>query len=253
MVEEPHRASDPDEERVARIKNAQLRGAETRRLRTEERVLNAFLELARSDDTTQKITVARVCRQAGHMSQATFYGRFRGGTADLLGIAAEQMRDDVTARVRRDLEAYRGSISQNERVSIAERIIPKVAIYALAETLFDAIVGDAPLSEEQRERATVIAKYHTTTLVGILRTSLGDHIGRSEFPILLAERTISQVLPVLTCNDMAYRDAEIVVENLLGAYVVGEEVKLSVALVIIIAVLVAKPSGLFGRRIVTRV
>jgi hypothetical protein len=233
MVEEPHRASDPDEERVARIKNAQLRGAETRRLRTEERVLNAFLELARSDDTTQKITVARVCRQAGHMSQATFYGRFRGGTADLLGIAAEQMRDDVTARVRRDLEAYRGSISQNERVSIAvsrlvqqllefpnlfnvERIIPKVAIYALAETLFDAIVGDAPLSEEQRERATVIAKYHTTTLVGILRTSLGDHIGRSEFPILLAERTISQVLPVLTCNDMAYRDAEIVVENLLA-------------------------------------
>jgi branched-chain amino acid transport system permease protein len=44
-----------------------------------------------------------------------------------------------------------------------------------------------------------------------------------------------------------------VVENLLGAYVVGEEVKLSVALVIIIAVLVAKPSGLFGRRIVVRV
>ena len=44
-----------------------------------------------------------------------------------------------------------------------------------------------------------------------------------------------------------------VVENLLGAYVVGEEVKLSVALVVIIAVLVAKPSGLFGRRIVARV
>jgi branched-chain amino acid transport system permease protein len=44
-----------------------------------------------------------------------------------------------------------------------------------------------------------------------------------------------------------------VAENLLGAYVVGEEVKLSVALVIIIGVLVAKPSGLFGRRIVARV
>ncbi len=43
------------------------------------------------------------------------------------------------------------------------------------------------------------------------------------------------------------------VENLLGAYVVGEEVKLSVALVIIIGVLVAKPSGLFGRQIVARV
>jgi len=44
-----------------------------------------------------------------------------------------------------------------------------------------------------------------------------------------------------------------VVENLLGAYVVGEQVKLSVALVIIIGVLVVKPSGLFGRRIVERV
>jgi branched-chain amino acid transport system permease protein len=44
-----------------------------------------------------------------------------------------------------------------------------------------------------------------------------------------------------------------VVENLLGAYVVGQEVKLSVALVIIVGVLVVKPSGLFGRRIVARV
>jgi branched-chain amino acid transport system permease protein len=44
-----------------------------------------------------------------------------------------------------------------------------------------------------------------------------------------------------------------IAENLLGAYVVGEEVKLSVALVVIIGVLVARPSGLFGRRIVARV
>ena len=44
-----------------------------------------------------------------------------------------------------------------------------------------------------------------------------------------------------------------VVENILGAYVVGEEVKLTVALVIIVGVLVARPSGVFGRRIVARV
>jgi len=41
--------------------------------------------------------------------------------------------------------------------------------------------------------------------------------------------------------------------NLMGAYVVGEEVKLAVALAIIIGVRVARPSGLFGRRIVARV
>jgi branched-chain amino acid transport system permease protein len=44
-----------------------------------------------------------------------------------------------------------------------------------------------------------------------------------------------------------------VLENLVGAYLVGAEVKLSVALVIIVGVLVVRPSGLFGRRIVARV
>jgi branched-chain amino acid transport system permease protein len=44
-----------------------------------------------------------------------------------------------------------------------------------------------------------------------------------------------------------------VLENLAGAYVVGTDLKLSVALVIIIGVLVIKPSGLFGRVLVTRV
>ncbi len=44
-----------------------------------------------------------------------------------------------------------------------------------------------------------------------------------------------------------------VLENLAGAYVVGTEIKLSVALVIIVGVLLLKPSGLFGRTVVTRV
>jgi branched-chain amino acid transport system permease protein len=44
-----------------------------------------------------------------------------------------------------------------------------------------------------------------------------------------------------------------VLENLLGTYVVGTDLKLSVALVLIVGVLVVKPSGLLGRAIVTRV
>ena len=44
-----------------------------------------------------------------------------------------------------------------------------------------------------------------------------------------------------------------VLENIAGAYLVGTEIKLSVALVIIVGVLVVRPSGLFGRRLVTRV
>ena len=44
-----------------------------------------------------------------------------------------------------------------------------------------------------------------------------------------------------------------VLENLLGSYVIGNELKLSVALVLIIAVLVIRPSGLFGKIHATRV
>ena len=44
-----------------------------------------------------------------------------------------------------------------------------------------------------------------------------------------------------------------VLENLLGTYVVGSELKLTVALVLIIVVLVAKPTGLFGKAVVVRV
>jgi len=44
-----------------------------------------------------------------------------------------------------------------------------------------------------------------------------------------------------------------VLENLIGTYVVGTELKLSVALVLIVAVLIVRPAGLLGRRIVQRV
>jgi branched-chain amino acid transport system permease protein len=46
-----------------------------------------------------------------------------------------------------------------------------------------------------------------------------------------------------------------VVENLAGTYIpaVGPELKLPIALFLIVAVLVVKPSGLFGRRVVQRV
>ncbi|MDA1118420.1 MAG: branched-chain amino acid ABC transporter permease [Proteobacteria bacterium] len=44
-----------------------------------------------------------------------------------------------------------------------------------------------------------------------------------------------------------------VLENVLGAFVIGNELKLAVALVLIIGVLVVKPSGIFGKVMVTRV
>jgi len=44
-----------------------------------------------------------------------------------------------------------------------------------------------------------------------------------------------------------------VIENLGGAYLVGSELKLTLALIIIVGVLVVKPSGLLGRAVVSRV
>jgi branched-chain amino acid transport system permease protein len=46
-----------------------------------------------------------------------------------------------------------------------------------------------------------------------------------------------------------------VLENIAGTYVpvVGGELKLSIALIVIVAVLMVKPSGIFGRTAVSRV
>ena len=44
-----------------------------------------------------------------------------------------------------------------------------------------------------------------------------------------------------------------ILENLAGAYIIGTELKLTVALVTIVTVLVVRPSGLFGKVLVTRV
>lgn len=44
-----------------------------------------------------------------------------------------------------------------------------------------------------------------------------------------------------------------VLENVLGAYVIGTDMKLTVALMLIVGVLIVKPEGLFGKPLVTRV
>lgn len=44
-----------------------------------------------------------------------------------------------------------------------------------------------------------------------------------------------------------------VLENLIGSYVIGTELKLSVALILIIAVLIVRPAGLLGKTIVSKV
>ena len=44
-----------------------------------------------------------------------------------------------------------------------------------------------------------------------------------------------------------------VLENLIGAFVIGTELKLTVALLFMVLTLLVKPSGLLGKTVVTRV
>jgi len=46
-----------------------------------------------------------------------------------------------------------------------------------------------------------------------------------------------------------------VIENLAGTFIpyFGRELKLTIALILIVAVLMVRPSGIFGRQVVTRV
>ncbi|MGI4813891.1 MAG: branched-chain amino acid ABC transporter permease [Janthinobacterium lividum] len=44
-----------------------------------------------------------------------------------------------------------------------------------------------------------------------------------------------------------------IIENLLGVYVIGNDLKLTAALVLIVAVLIVRPAGLLGKTLVTRV
>ena len=44
-----------------------------------------------------------------------------------------------------------------------------------------------------------------------------------------------------------------IMENLAGEYLIGSELKLTFALVVIVAVLLFRPAGLFGRIVVQRV
>jgi len=44
-----------------------------------------------------------------------------------------------------------------------------------------------------------------------------------------------------------------VLENILGAYVIGSDLKLTMALVLIVTILIFRPYGLFGKPIFSRV
>ena len=83
---------------------------------------------------------------------------------------------------------------------------------------------------------------------GMVGGGLGSQIGYSHRSAALRDGSFE-----LVAGAVAGGFAVGIIENIGGAYLVGTELKLTLALAIIIAVLLFKPSGLFGRVVVSRV
>ena len=78
-----------------------------------------------------------------------------------------------------------------------------------------------------------------------------EHDGRH--PALRLRRRAARAASTIRSARCWAASRSAIIENLAGAYLVGTELKLTVALIIIVAVLVVKPSGLLGRTVLSRV
>lgn len=211
-------------DKAARIDAARLRGADTRRRRTRTKAFIAYLRLARTDD--RQISVALVSKKSG-VSQAAFYENFKSdrttspdtadtphGIAALLVAICDRIARVSIRELNRQIIVGNKPIEQSRRVAIAvsslvrtlcrypnlfnvEGTIPREVIYALSTALSEAITRDEDMTGEEIEDAGVIALYHTTALIGILRTGLGGHLEPDEYIGRLIRRMVAQIVPVL--------------------------------------------------------
>jgi len=213
-----------EREKVARIDEARKRGADTRKRRTRTKAFIAYLRLARTDG--RQISVALVSKKSG-VSQAAFYENFKSdrttspdadsaqhGIAALLVAICDRIARVSIRELDRQLIVGNKPIEQSRRVAITvnslvrtllrypnlfnvEGKIPRDVIYALSAALREAITRDEDMTAEEVDDAAVIALYHTTALIGILRSGLGSHFEPDEYMGRLIRRTVAQIVPVL--------------------------------------------------------
>ena len=103
------------------------------------------------------------------------------------------------------------------------------------------LIAGNPLDQLARTIEALLVIASAPLSVQDLADAADDHVERVETALgLVGER---------------YQEGRsgIVLENVAGAYLVGSQLKLPVALFVIILVLVFRPSGLFGRTVVVRV
>jgi branched-chain amino acid transport system permease protein len=159
----------------------------------------------------------------------------------------------------------RGLISNHELGSIAVTLIELAMVYAFFRFSSLGLIMRAAAENPSSSRLVGIRVGRMLALGWGLAAAIGAVAGMMIAPTLFLDPTLMSgvLLYGLTAALLGGIDNPWgavlggfivgVIENLLGAYVVSTQLKLTVALVIIVATLVVRPAGLFGRTYVARV
>lgn len=213
-----------------RKRNRELReraSSDLRRLKTFSRLWVAYVRLARDPgDRERPITAAELCDRAG-VSEAAFHKNFSGrndaatsGIEVLMLAMVDRIADNVIREVRREVgsrEEAGEAVTQYERVTIAigrlvahtmrypqlfnvDGILPREVIYSLSDALADAMIWNGPATLEERANAVAMAKYHTTALIGIMRSGLGEDIERDKLVARIIYVMVSQIIAALVAE-----------------------------------------------------
>lgn len=158
-----------------------------------------------------------------------------------------------------------GMISAHELGMTAVTLVVLAAVYAFFRYTTLGLAMRAAAANPESSRLVGIRVDWTLALGWGLAASLGAVAGMMVAPeVFLDPNMMSGVLLYAFAGALlggidspagavAGGFAVGVIENLGGAYLVGTELKLTLALIIIAGVLVLRPAGLFGRAVVARV
>ncbi|WP_144418191.1 hypothetical protein [Mycobacterium sp. EPa45] len=88
-------------------------------------------------------------------------------------------------------------VGRYPRLFQVDGVLPREIILSLSDALGEAIILNESATLQDKADAVAMAKYHTTALVGILRSHLGAQHDRETFEKRLVYVMVSQVVPPL--------------------------------------------------------
>lgn len=204
-------AEAADESASVKAAQARQRAAETKKLRSTQRLFKSAVELAAGPIRDTQLTVAAICNNAG-VSTTALYKHYPDGLAQILGQVlnlslsrASRLIDVDVAREKSDPE-FRVMITVYRVVSelfqypnllnvdLQGERVPREWVEMVAKPLLDLVVM-ADHCAPMRFPATVIAEYHAEAILGMMRREYGHGLD------YVAELVCHQMLPMLGLAD----------------------------------------------------